>query len=65
MPVPKQRLSPARQGSRRSNWKATLPTLGTCPNCGAPKHPHTLCGTCGYYKGALTSQRFNKLGSDQ
>jgi large subunit ribosomal protein L32 len=24
--------------------------LGTCPKCGDPILPHTVCSTCGYYK---------------
>lgn len=22
-----------------------------CPHCGAPRLPHRVCGSCGYYKG--------------
>ncbi|MFN8615210.1 MAG: 50S ribosomal protein L32 [Vampirovibrionales bacterium] len=50
MPVPKKRVGHSNQGHRRSNWKATVPTVAVCPNCGAPRHPHTMCGVCGFYK---------------
>jgi len=26
------------------------PTLTSCPKCGKPVLPHTLCQNCGYYK---------------
>jgi large subunit ribosomal protein L32 len=50
MAVPKKRQGHARQAKRRANWKATVPAMSTCPNCGAPRHPHTMCGVCGFYK---------------
>lgn len=50
MPVPKKRVGHSEQGHRRSNWKATVPAISKCPNCGAPRHPHTMCGACGFYK---------------
>jgi len=50
MPVPKKRLGHSDQGHRRANWKATVPAVSFCPNCSAPRHPHTICGVCGFYK---------------
>jgi len=50
MPVPKKRQGHARQATRRANWKAIKPTIALCPNCNAPRHPHTMCGVCGFYK---------------
>jgi large subunit ribosomal protein L32 len=29
----------------------TLPTRIKCSRCGAIKEPHTICETCGYYRG--------------
>ncbi len=57
MPVPKKRVGHSCQGHRRSNWKATIPAINFCPNCGAPKHLHTLCGTCGFYKDRIVLER--------
>ena len=39
--------------SRRSQWKATAPTLAACSNraCRQPKPPHTVCPHCGVYDG--------------
>ena len=47
MAVPKRRLSRSNTHSRRSQWKATVPTLVTCSNpaCKAPHLPHTACPT--------------------
>lgn len=50
MPVPKKRVGHSEQGHRRSHWKAIIPTINFCPNCGSAKHSHTMCGACGYYK---------------
>ena len=35
--------------SRRSQWKATAPTLVDCPRCRQPKLPHVACTVCGTY----------------
>lgn len=56
MAVPKRRQSRSNTHSRRSQWKASVPTLVTCANaaCKALHLPHTACPTCGQYgpKGA-------------
>ena len=51
MAVPKKRTGHSAQGKRRSNWKATKPTLTKCPNCGQAILAHTVCTACGTYKG--------------
>lgn len=58
MPVPKKRVGHSNQMHRRANWKAFLPEVSSCPNCGAPRHPHTLCGSCGFYKNRVVSEKF-------
>ena len=55
MAVPKKRTGHSAQGKRRSNWKATKPTLTTCPNCGQAVLAHTVCTACGTYKGKAVS----------
>ena len=57
MAVPKKRTGHSDQGKRRSNWKATKPTLTTCPNCGAAVLAHTVCTACGQYKGKVVSRK--------
>ena len=53
MAVPKRKMSRSNTRSRRSQWKATVPTLAACPNraCGHLKPPHEVCPNCGQYKG--------------
>jgi large subunit ribosomal protein L32 len=48
---PKKRHSRARQGKRRAALSLTLPTTVICGNCGSTALAHTVCASCGYYKG--------------
>jgi large subunit ribosomal protein L32 len=51
MANPKYRTSKSKTNTRRSHH-ALKPKLGTsCPNCGALKHSHSVCESCGHYKG--------------
>ena len=51
MAVPKRRHSRARQAKRRAQWKAVPVQLVECSNCGVTIRPHTVCVSCGYYRG--------------
>ena len=53
MAVPKRRMSRANTRARRSQWKASAPTLAPCQNkaCGELKPPHQACPTCGQHDG--------------
>jgi len=51
MPHPKRRMSKTRTAKRRTHYKATVPSMGTCPNCGEVKLTHRACPSCGYYGG--------------
>jgi len=51
MPNPKRRWSKSRRDKRRTHYKATAPTIGTCPNCKEMKLTHRACPSCGYYSG--------------
>jgi len=52
MGVPKRRVSKARKNKRRSEWlKIDMPNLAECPQYHELKPTHTLCPSCGYYKG--------------
>ena len=52
MPVPKRRTPRSKTRQRRaSNWRLAKPARSLCPNCGAAKLPHTVCGNCGWYRG--------------
>ncbi|MBM3268620.1 MAG: 50S ribosomal protein L32 [Candidatus Sericytochromatia bacterium] len=51
MAQPKKKTSNSRQWKRRANWKAKPLNLTTCPHCHAKMLPHTVCNSCGHYKG--------------
>ena len=53
MAHPKRRQSKTRTLKRRTHDKAVAPTLAICPNCGDWHIYHTVCSTCGYYRGKL------------
>ena len=50
MPLPKRKHSHARTAQRRANnWKITVPNVGECPRCRAPRLSHHVCPSCGFY----------------
>lgn len=51
MPNPKRRHSKGRTGQRRNSKKIRSFAFSKCANCGDSKLPHSVCGSCGYYKG--------------
>ncbi len=51
MAHPKRKISKQRRDKRRTHYKAEVPTVMTCSNCGAPVLYHRVCKECGYYKG--------------
>jgi len=51
MALPKRRISKTRRDKRRTHWTLAVPTVGQCKRCGSPKRPHTVCPSCGHYKG--------------
>ncbi|HEY4694379.1 MAG TPA: 50S ribosomal protein L32 [Candidatus Nanoarchaeia archaeon] len=52
-PLPKRRISSARQGKRRASIALKAQTLVNCSNCGSLKLPHVVCANCGTYKGVV------------
>ena len=50
MAVPKRRKSRAKRDSRRANHKISAGIYNICEECDAPKEPHRICLTCGWYK---------------
>ncbi len=50
-PLPKQKTPKSKQGMRRSHLRKPSVKLSTCSHCHGPRLPHTVCPTCGYYKG--------------
>ncbi|MBA3724515.1 MAG: 50S ribosomal protein L32 [Candidatus Levybacteria bacterium] len=53
---PKKRHSRARQGKRRNHIKLAVNASIVCPNCEAPQISHSVCATCGFYKGVQVIQ---------
>ncbi len=51
MAVPKKRVSKQRRRKRRTHYKASEATLGTCSQTGDPKLRHRVCPTSGMYRG--------------
>ncbi len=51
MPNPKRKHSKMRSRTRRTHYKATAPSVATCPKCSHPKLTHRACANCGYYAG--------------
>jgi large subunit ribosomal protein L32 len=52
MAVPKRKTSRSKTRTRRAgSWRLEPPPQSSCPNCGASKLPHTVCGNCGWYRG--------------
>jgi len=61
MAVPKQRHTKSRRNKRRMHLFARMPSLVSCPKCGKPRLPHTVCPNCGYYKGIEVIDVLKKL----
>ncbi|PKP39510.1 MAG: 50S ribosomal protein L32 [Bacteroidetes bacterium HGW-Bacteroidetes-15] len=57
MAHPKSRVSKQRKNKRRTHYKAELPTLASCSNCGATTQYHRVCPECGYYRGKLAVEK--------
>jgi len=50
-PQPKRKISKARRDRRRSHDALITSNLVACTNCGEMALPHTVCPSCGFYKG--------------
>ena len=56
MAVPKKKRSKSKSRIKRSYFKAQMPNLRACPNCGELGVPHRACMNCGTYKGKQVVQ---------
>lgn len=65
MAVPKQHRSKSRQGQRRMHIHLNAPKTTDCPKCGKPVLPHTLCKSCGFYKGKEIIDVLGKLNKKE
>lgn len=50
MAVQQNKKSRSRRGMRRSHDRVAKPTVIYC-SCGEPTLPHSVCASCGSYKG--------------
>ncbi|RJQ40135.1 MAG: 50S ribosomal protein L32 [Anaerolineaceae bacterium] len=50
-PLPKRKLSKGRRDRRRAHDALKVQSLVQCSNCGEMRLPHTVCPSCGFYKG--------------
>jgi len=51
MAVPKRRTSRSRRNNRRQHLGIARMQLVRCSNCGTAIRPHTVCASCGHYRG--------------
>ncbi|MCK4948455.1 MAG: 50S ribosomal protein L32 [Candidatus Aureabacteria bacterium] len=51
MAVPKRKTSKSRRNMRRSHDGINNVQTVECPACKAPRIPHRVCPSCGYYNG--------------
>ena len=57
MAHPKHKISSTRRDKRRTHYKAVVPTVVTCSNCGASVLYHRVCPECGFYRGKLAIEK--------
>jgi large subunit ribosomal protein L32 len=50
MAVQQNKKSKSKKGMRRSHHHVPVPALVLC-KCGSPTKPHSLCPSCGAYRG--------------
>lgn len=50
MAVQQNKKSHSKKGMRRSHDRVAIPTITYC-TCGQPNLPHSVCASCGTYKG--------------
>ena len=50
-PLPKRKTSKGRTHRRRSHDALSGANLVVCPTCRAKRLPHTVCPSCGNYRG--------------
>ncbi len=50
-PLPKRKINKSARDRRRSHLALKSANLVECPQCHALRLPHTVCPSCGSYKG--------------
>jgi large subunit ribosomal protein L32 len=54
--LPKRKHSKGRRDRRRAHDFLQPAALVACDNCGEMKQPHTVCPSCGQYRGRVVLQ---------
>ena len=62
---PKRRHSRQRKGKRRASISMSIPNAVVCPNCTNMMMPHSVCRTCGFYKGKEVLSKSSKKTESQ
>ena len=60
MPVPKHKVSKSRSNMRRAHHALTAINFSKCSHCSAPRLPHSVCESCGFYNGRFIAQNVLK-----
>ena len=50
-PLPKRTVSKGRRDRRRAHDALRVANLVQCSNCGEMRLSHTVCSSCGHYRG--------------
>lgn len=53
MQAPKKKTSKSRKGTRRAHDALTPKLISECPSCGETVRSHSICMSCGTYKGKV------------
>lgn len=59
MAVPRNRNSNAHKNTKRSHHAKVKKSFAVCSNCGAKKMAHTVCASCGMYRGKQMVKKEN------
>lgn len=65
MAQPKQRHTKNRRNRRRMHIFLANPGKAVCPKCGKAVLAHTVCHSCGYYKGVEAIDVLKKLNKKE
>jgi len=61
MAVPKRHKTSSTRDQRRMHLFVTSPALYLCPKCKKTAKAHTVCKSCGYYKGREVIDILSKM----
>lgn len=65
MPVPKFKTSKSKRDMRRSHHALTPVGMSICANCNEMKLPHSVCESCGFYRGKQRIEPRSSMGNQE